>query len=302
MSGSNKNTECSKETSLDITSTISKDLDACLEVLSDFLGDIKGTCQSTVMGIFNRNGKSTSTSGEGTPQRNTALQNKSDVAKELRDKIDELAPEDLPKLTRTVREAIRDTVADHLADSLLENDDDDDDFEKRIADGQAAVEASLERLKGTIMTSMSAVSSFIPVTTISRHNKWIADKEEFEKLLKRVTDLVALKTCSEIAATTASMESPTSGTRSGSGLSELKLAQARKRQVQDELYDAFGTTHSEQDTTISLVVPSDLAHNFLGLDLLDHILLYVRSRVQIYPIPLVYLHYCRGPAHLTPVK
>ena len=92
MSGSNKNTECSKETSLDITSTISKDLDATLEVLSDFLGDIKGTCQSTVMGIFNRNGKSTSTSGEGTPQRNNALQNKSDVAKELRDKIDELAP------------------------------------------------------------------------------------------------------------------------------------------------------------------------------------------------------------------
>ena len=147
MSGSNKNTECSKETSLDITSTISKDLDATLEVLSDFLGDIKGTCQSTVMGIFNRNGKSTSTSGEGTPQRNNALQNKSDVAKELRDRIDELAPEDLPKMSRPVREAVRDTIADYLADSLLEQDDNDNDFKKRVADGKAAVEASLESCK-----------------------------------------------------------------------------------------------------------------------------------------------------------
>ena len=43
MSGSNMNTESSKETSLDINSSISKDLDATLEVISDFLGDIKGT-------------------------------------------------------------------------------------------------------------------------------------------------------------------------------------------------------------------------------------------------------------------
>ena len=53
-----------------------------------------------------------------------SLQNRDDVAKELRDRIDELAPDDLPKLTRTVREAVRDTIADHLADSLLEQDDD----------------------------------------------------------------------------------------------------------------------------------------------------------------------------------
>ena len=135
-------------------------------------------------------------------------------------------------------------------------------------------------------------------TTRRRTFKWIADEEEFKKLLKRVTDLVALKTSSDIAATAASLESPTRGTRSGSGLSELKLAQARKREVQDELYEVFGTTHAEQDTTISLVVPSlptDLAHNFLGLDLLDHILLYdiVRSRVQIYPIPLLYLQHMK---------
>jgi hypothetical protein len=52
MSGSNKNTECSKETSLAITSTISKDLDATLEVLSDFMEDIKGTCQSTAPTIL----------------------------------------------------------------------------------------------------------------------------------------------------------------------------------------------------------------------------------------------------------
>ena len=123
--------------------------------------------------------------------------------------------------------------------------------------------------------------------------KWIADEQEFKKLLKRVTDLVALKTSSEIAATTVSLESPTTGTRSGAGLSELKLAQARKYKVQDELYEAFGTTKAEQDTTFSLVVPTDLAHSFLGLDLLDHVLLYVRSRVQIYPIPLVYLQHMK---------
>lgn len=83
------------------------------------------------------------------------------------------------------------------------------------------------------MKSISAISSFIPVTTISRHNKWIADEDELKKLMRRATDLVALKTSSEIAATTALMESQTPGTRSGTGLSELKLAQARKRQVQD---------------------------------------------------------------------
>ena len=164
------------------------------------------------MGILNRSDRSTSTSGEVTDPQRTALQDNNDVAKVLRDRIDELEPADLPKISRPVREAVRDTIADCLADSLLEPEDDENDFNKRVEDGKVAVEASLERLQGTIMTSMSAISSFIPVTTISRHNKWIADEDEFKQLLKRVTDLVALKTSSDIAATTVSM-SPTQGTK-----------------------------------------------------------------------------------------
>ena len=180
------------------------------------------------MGIINRTDRSTSTSDEATETQRSALQDKKGVAKVLRDHIDELAPADLPEMSKLVREVVCDTITDCLADKLLEQDDSEFDFNKRVEDGKAAVEASLERLQGTIMTSMNAISSFIPMTTISRHNKWIADEEEFKKLLKRVADLVALKTSSDIAATTVSIESPTLGTRSGTELSELKLAQARK--------------------------------------------------------------------------
>ena len=127
------------------------------------------------MGILNRNDRSTSTSGEATGPQRDALQDKANVAKVLRDRIDELAPADLPKMSKPVREAVRDTIADYLADS--EQDDDENDLNKRVEDGKVAVEASLERLQGTIMTNMNAISSFVPVTTISRHNKWIADEE-----------------------------------------------------------------------------------------------------------------------------
>ena len=82
-----------------------------------------------------------------------------------------MAPADLPKMSKPVREAVRDTIAACLADKLLEQDDSEFDFNKRVEHGKTTVEASLERPEGTIMTSMSAISSFIPATTISRHNK-----------------------------------------------------------------------------------------------------------------------------------
>ena len=83
-----------------------------------------------------------------------------------------------------------------------------------------------------------------------------------------------------------------SGGGSG-GLGELKLAQARKRKIEDELYRTFGTSHSEQSPTSTLTIPSDLETEYVGEDLLDSIILFMRQQVLSFPLPFVYVQYAK---------
>ena len=164
-------------------------------------------------------------------------------------------------------------------------------FKITVEEGRAAIFEKLEGLKGEMQARLQTITSFIPATTIARHSKFMADRGEFEKLLATVIQLVEIKEGCEHSLVMPIPISPSGSTRSGSGLGEMKLAQQRKRMVEDELYKLFDTSYAEQSTTTGLVIPTDLSTSFLGLYLLDDIILYMRTQVLSYPIPFMYIQH-----------
>ena len=126
------NTDTRREASLEVDGNISIGIDDVRGIISDLLSGTKDHCQSTVMGIINRNDRSSSTSDNPTETQHKALQDKEGVAKVLRDSMDELAPADLPKMSKLVRETVFDTIAGSIAEKLLEPDDSGFDFNKRV--------------------------------------------------------------------------------------------------------------------------------------------------------------------------
>ena len=68
------------------------------------------------------------------------------------------------------------------------------------------------------------------------------------------------------------------GGHGSGGLGELKLAQARKRRVEDEVYRLLGTSYSEQHSSPTLTIGDGILTEFKGEDTLDEILGFMRQQ------------------------
>ena len=247
---------------------------------------------SAVMGIRHED-----TSGSTTDDRNVPAEHADHVEKVIRGFLDEV---DMGHLTRsstrdkTEFKRIFDDIIKNIKDFVIEDINEksvvvEDIFEK-AKDSFAGL---LDETEGEAAACFAAVARFIPATIIRRHNSWLTDRQEFERLLQQVAQLVQLKcTCEDPMIDTLDPEVD-SRASSGSGISALKLASARKRRVEDELYKLFGTTYSNQSSSASLTIPEDLATQYQGSELLESILVYMRAQVLSFPLPLVYVQYMR---------
>ena len=246
---------------------------------------------SAVMGIRHED-----TSGSTTDDRNVTA-HAEHVERVIRGFLDEV---DMGHLTRsssrdkTEFKRVFDTIVENIKDFVIDDTKNKTEtFEDIFERAKASFAGLLDETEGEAAACFAAVARFIPSTIIRRHNSWLTDRQEFERLLQQVAKLVQLKcTCEDPMVETLDPEVD-SRTSSGSGISALKLASARKRRVEDELYKLFGTTYSNQSSSASLTIPEDLATQYLGSELLENILVYMRAQVLSFPLPLVYVQYMR---------
>ena len=162
-----------------------------------------------------------------------------------------------------------------------------------VEEATSDLRETLLLIEGEIDSSLENISGFVPRSTISRHNKLLADLEEFQRQLESAIEFVELIHLSEVMMISTPPLSPTGNRSMGTGLSAIKLAQARKQNAENALFRLFGTTYAEQSTSTSLVIPSDLATSFLGVPLLDDIIAFMRTQVLAYPLPYVYVKFMK---------
>ena len=88
-------------------------------------------------------------------------------------------------------------------------------------------------------------------------------------------------------------EGSETGSATGPGLGDLKLAQARKRRIEEELYRLPGTSYAEQSSSPSLQIPDDLMSEYRGKQTMNDLLSFMRQQVLSYPLPFVFLQYMK---------
>ena len=128
---------------------------------------------------------------------------------------------------------------------------------------------ALDDLYEQCHNSFCNISTFVSTTTIARHNAYLADDKCFRHLLSTMSSLVGVR-----LACKHTMVSGEEGGQGSGGLGELKLAQARKRRVEDEVYRLLGTSYSEQHSSPILTIGNDILTECKGEDTLNDILGY----------------------------
>ena len=276
---------------LQLRPAVAKHLAQVIPKVLDFLRKALTTGPPIVMGI-NRYGPS-ETGNLGTsnfPNFDTV----DDVAMALQDTVADVIAntlrlgiaEELPRHTPAQIKKLALGLAKRAASTLIL---DSDNSESKIAavvnEATSDLRTTLKLIEGEIASSLENISGFVPRSTISRHNKHLADLTEFQKQLENAFEYTELINMSEVMMISTPPLSPTGNRSIGTGLSAIKLAQARKRNAENALFRLFGTTYAEQSTTTPLVIPSDLATSYLGVSLLDDIIAFMRTQVLAYPLP-----------------
>ena len=282
------NQDPSAETfALQLRPGVAKNLAAVIPKVLDFLQKALTAGQSFVMGL---NRYDSPSSGNNFPSfdvvDNVELQ---DAVTDAIANILKLGiAEELPRQTPAQLKKLALGLAKRAATVLI---NDSDNSEAKISavvnEATSDLRETLLLIEGEIAASLENISGFVPRSTISRHNKHLADLEEFQKQLESAVEYTELISMSEVMMISTPPLSPTGNRSMGTGLSAIKLAQARKRNAENALFRLFGTTYAEQSTTTSLVIPSDLATSYLGVSLLDDIIAFMRTQVLAYPLPYV---------------
>ena len=275
---------------------VTKNLAAVIPKVTHFLKKALTAGQSFVMGLSRYDLPSSGSQGSNFPAFDVVDD------KELQDAVEDAVgnilrlgiSEELPKYTTAQTKKLAQGLARRAATILI---NDTDSSEAKIAavveEATSELRETLLLIEGEIDASLENISGFVPRSTISRHNKLLADLEEFQRQLESAIEFVELIHLSEVMMISTPPISPTGNRSMGAGLSAIKLAQARKQNAENALFRLFGTTYAEQSTSTSLVIPSDLATSFLGVPLLDDIIAFMRTQVLAYPLPYVYVKYMK---------
>ena len=136
-------------------------------------------------------------------------------------------------------------VASLLINKISAEDEAAADF--NVGSSESLGEA-FDTLMGEFSSSMRDISLFVPSSTITRHNSWLAVNTNFLTLLEKVSSLVGLKLDCESMMVAG--EGNETGSATGSGLGDLNLAQARKRMMEEELYRLLGASCAEQSSSL----------------------------------------------------